>query len=213
MHVRLTSGLLAATLLLAQAALGGDDSWSTRGPAMGCVKRVASSTARPELLFAHLGEAGLFMSQDTGHSWQFCVAPAWFPGLASSSSGWDLADVVVSPHLGNPVYYATRYILFSSWDDGATWQSTSYPSLDFVPVVLLVDRALPGALVMGNYSALMVTVSLDGGLSWKAASAGLPKRSALDLEWDANGDTLFLGSIDGVFRRPWPPGGKGDWLW
>ncbi|MBC7187777.1 MAG: T9SS type A sorting domain-containing protein [Calditrichaeota bacterium] len=81
------------------------------------------------------------------------------------------------------------------------------------PVVLLVDPTVPGVLIVGNYSTSGVTISKDGGATWTWANAGLAGSAALHMSWDANGDTLLLGARDGVFRRHWSPGGKGDWLW
>ncbi|MDZ7295901.1 MAG: T9SS type A sorting domain-containing protein [candidate division KSB1 bacterium] len=204
-----------ALLLSALAATAGDDHWSTGGPAMGSVQRIACTPGRPELLFVHMGEAGLFMSEDTGHNWRSCAVPPWGAFLASGGSSWDIADIAVSPHPGNPVYYATPLFLFTTSDLGHTWQMVGYPimSLAFAPTALLVDPRQAGVLVMGHYTSLMVTVSLDGGLTWKKANAGLPGSRVVHMSFDAGGDTLLLAATNGVFRRPWPPGGKGDWLW
>ncbi|MDZ7339371.1 MAG: hypothetical protein ONB30_12655, partial [candidate division KSB1 bacterium] len=204
-----------ALLLSALAATAGDDHWSTGGPAMGSVQRIACTPGRPELLFVHMGEAGLFMSEDTGHNWRSCAVPPWGAFLASGWSSWDIADIAVSPHPGNPVYYATPLFLFTTSDLGHTWQMVGYPimSLAFAPTALLVDPRQAGVLVMGHYTSLMVTVSLDGGLTWKKANAGLPGSRVVHMSFDAGGDTLLLAATNGVFRRPWPPGGKGDWLW
>lgn len=54
--------------------------------------------------------------------------------------------------------------------------------------------------VYAGVVGLGVAVSRDGGASWSYINDGLPTRDIVDLQWDAEGQTLYASSGQGLFR-------------
>ncbi|MBC7186983.1 MAG: hypothetical protein H5U38_08120, partial [Calditrichaeota bacterium] len=189
---------------------GGEDLWTASGPRVFTAYRIAQSPVRPEVLLVHTGEGGLFMTSDTGHTWRQLLADPWLVTLVYDA--WDFGDIVISPHVKNPLFYGVWGAVYRSWDGGQTWQATSsFPAA--VPTVILVDPKRAGGLLVGNESPVGVVYSQDGGNHWVQLSAGLRSGRVRDLVGDATADTLFAATRDGVYRRPWPRGGIGGDAW
>src|SRR5271156_3214169 len=98
---------------------------------------------------------------------------------------------------GETVYVGTSAgAIFTSSDDGRTWQGFAKFRKDYVIDRLLVDgdRIYVAAWTMGDPARGSFFVSVDGGKTW-ALTLDKPVRGI-----GVSGSTLVVGGLDGVYR-------------
>jgi DNA-binding beta-propeller fold protein YncE/photosystem II stability/assembly factor-like uncharacterized protein len=152
----------------------------------------------------------IFVSSDGGENWQ-----ASEQGLPKSSSGVDA--IAFSPgYATDRTAYAwlKNQGLYRSTDGGASWGQVFEEDGWSVQSLVLSPRFPTDGMLLGALFGRLHQ-SLDGGLTWRDLSAGLPEGTvwvrALVLSPDFERDgTLFAGLDEGIIRstdggRTWRP--------
>ena len=205
-------------LLLSSSAprrLGGENAWTTGGPAGGAVSSLAVDPSNSAVLFAGT-ELGIFRSDDGGQTWG--TTPAG-PLRART--------LVFDPSSSATLFAGSPEGLSRSSDGGEHFSLTS---LEFPVTTLAIDPSNPSTIYAGGLLAPLQK-STDGGSSWtfllptaefveSIASLVLdqahPETVLAGSDWDESFYYFpFQGIIkttDGgagwsqVFRNPSPPG-------
>jgi photosystem II stability/assembly factor-like uncharacterized protein len=160
---------------------------------------------QPDIWYAGVEEAGLFVSRDDGRTWaeldgftRHPTRPQWFPG----NGGMCLHTILVDP--GNPqrLWLAASAIgVFRSDDGGVSWKTCNH-GLPTVPTGLpaetevsrcvhkmVLDPHRPGVLYQQFHGG--VFKSEDSGESWVSIADGLPSNFGFPMAVTAKGD-LFI---------------------
>lgn len=117
----------------------------------------------PAKLYAAVDGAGIFRTQDRGHSWMLGNSPQPMAGVSG---------IVVDPQTPGRLYATTYTGLFGSEDGGDSWQPLGAGLPANAVVELLIDPQTPTNLyVQGSFGVLR---SEDRGQTWIIANAGLP---------------------------------------
>lgn len=143
---------------------------------------------------AAFADLGVFKSTDGALSWsRVSGLPA---GLSNS--------IVIAPSNPSVVYTSVgrieatvyRYTVFKSSDGGASWTDLGASNI----TLLAIDPNSSSVIYAGAATGLVK--SADGGVSWNAASAGLPDGGVSHLAINpANPSVLYAGTnLAGVFK-------------
>jgi len=150
---------------------------------------ISPSYAQDQTIYAATSKAGVFVSQDGGHSWR----ETGFPGRAGGST--DYPRLAISPD------YAVDRTLFAATGAGVyrwlggDWDEFQEGLGDLFPAsALAISPPLPPPqsggekrggdstlFVGGDYRRPQVFISTDRGESWSSASQGLPKAEIVSL--------------------------------
>ena len=144
---------------------------------------------QPNLLYAGVEPAALFLSHDNGVTWENCDAlwrhstrDRWFP---DGSGGMMLQTVQIDPADARHLYVAIASAgVFESHDAGVSWEPLSR-GLDQTPLyhsvyrqALTHDGGTPLGLYLGT-SGGRLFASRDGGDSWSLLLDYLPPVTSL----------------------------------
>jgi photosystem II stability/assembly factor-like uncharacterized protein len=193
-------------------AAGGERwQWASAGlPAEPRVGRLAVDPGRPGTVFATVQRAdfsgwSVYKSTDGGEGWANATG-----GISAGPA------LAISPADPPTLYTASSYGVHRSTDRGATWEISDTGLPRFPNVTdLAIEPGSPSALYAVAYSRStpqpVAYKSLDGGISWSAAGAGL------DDQYDGVGrlaadprrpGVLYFGDGRGPFRST---DGGGSW--
>jgi photosystem II stability/assembly factor-like uncharacterized protein len=174
--------LVTVFVVLAVAALAGDNKWTSSGPFGGTFTGFCFHPRVDTLMFAS-SWSGIFRSQNSGVTWK---------RLSLLESG-----PVIRIHPLNPeTVIAAGHRLYSSTNRGDSWQeissgvSDSFSDLEFHPTNPLI--------LYGAARSLGIYKSTDGGRTWTPKNSGLNLKTvgwggSPQLEVDpSNGNTLFI---------------------
>jgi photosystem II stability/assembly factor-like uncharacterized protein len=216
------AAMLGVTLGLVPASPGGTPpaesaGWVSAGLDGAPVSQVAVDRSAPGTVYVGLeggapGRGSVRKTIDGGRTW-ISLERGLPQGLGPTA-------LAVSPDEGRVVLVASTGGLYRSLSGGATWAEVRQP---LPPVTtLLFDRTNPrivfaGTELRGNFR------STDGGLTWRPASAGLPRDrygatpgAVQLLQHPADPRVLYMGAngFDGVYRsdnagRTWQATGAG----
>ncbi len=190
--VTIPSGAHAGRIVIGTAGGGiftSDDNgatWTARTDqtASLAIKGIAVDPSNPMHLIAGTGEAencgdcyfgsGILSSSDGGTTWTLQDPGNVFFGL-------DVSQVAIDPSNSSHMFAATTGGLFVTTDGGATWATPTDPSyasnVDAIVTAVVIDPSTPATVYVastdGN-TAVAVAKSTDGGLTWAAASTGIP---------------------------------------
>lgn len=178
----------------------------------------------PEHIYVGVSVAGVFETQDGGHSWK----PANNGTLAEylpdpkAEVGQDPHLLVAHPRNFKHLWQQNHCGIYRSVDGGANWQDISQEGgpANFGFAIAVDEEDTETAFVVPAHSdqlrvaldgALCVSRTTDGGKSWSALRKGLPQEGVFDISYrhalDLTGDTVCFGSTTGnVFIS----GDKGD---
>lgn len=160
----------------------------------------------PETLYAGVADAGLFVSRDSGESWQELTAISqhptreeWIPGLGG------LCCHTVLPHPNNPdrILAAISAVgAFRSDDGGKTFavkndgleivaEGKTHKNIGSCVHRMVMDPKNPDRLFQQNHRG--VFRSLDGGDKWERIENGLPSNFGFPIAINpTNPDMLFI---------------------
>jgi hypothetical protein len=149
--------------------------------------RITSIVASGDAIFAGSDSNGVFITTNFGTSW------------TAVNSG--LADRHISQltAMGTGLFAVTLNGVFVFDDDDASWAANS-SSLENINCLVVGDSQL-----FAGTDGSGVYVSADGGATWTSVCLGMPSDTRV---WSlaTNGDDIFAGTSDGVWRAPIHPG-------
>lgn len=155
------------------------------GLVAGSYSDIAFSPADPERVFAVNSNGGLFESTDGGLNW---TLP--FAGPIS------LRRVRFDPHDSQAVYVTTSAGVFRRTVPGENFQALT-PLNGFVVLDFLIDPVDPQTYYAATRDAGLAR-SVDGGLTWQLAGAGLPSGFIRALETTRGEAPALLAGISGT---------------
>ena len=147
---------------------------------------VPGGTMEPKTLYAGVEEAGIFVSRDSGVSWQELDAltkhptrPGWFGG----AGGMCLHTIIIDPHNPLRIWVAISAVgVFRSEDGGQSWVACNhglarvptgqpYEEVGYCIHKMVIDPNQPDTLYMQEHGG--VFKSIDGGDHWISIEDGL----------------------------------------
>jgi photosystem II stability/assembly factor-like uncharacterized protein len=127
-------------------------------------------------------------------------AVSWTP-IPSPTGSHDLHAFAVSNASPPVIYYATDTSIFSSSDDGRTWNRLV---ADFYATVIVTPGSSPATIFAfgSRAGASALLRSSDSGLTWdELAGAPLSPETEEGIAFDPTNDaTMYVGSYGGVFK-------------
>jgi len=188
------------------------------------IKSVWSLAPREGRLYAGVEPAGLFASDDAGHSWQQIAGlrahptrPKWQPGGA----GLMLHSIVAHPDDEKKLWVAISAAgVFYTEDGGQTWEprnsgtrcdflpeSERYPEFGQCVHCLVMAPGRPDRLYQQNHCGMYR--SEDGGRSWQSIEAGLPSSFGFPaVAHPRDPSTLYLLPLNGDIAGRYVPEGR-----
>lgn len=177
--------------------------------------------SQPDTYYAGVDEAGLFVSQDRGLSWQEVMGLNRHPARAqwrASRGGLTLHGILIDPTDPQRLWVAIASAgILRSEDGGAHWQACNDGLRSFATAAgagylvhkLAQDPHDPNVLYLQNIDGVYCT--RDGAASWQTIEEGLPSTFGFPFGVDRQGNLYVVpldgatrGSIDGrlcVYRR------------
>ena len=134
------------------------------------------------------------------------AAGTWSPVAAVSVTNPSLLKV--SPASASTLFLVDCSTLYRSTDSGATWVvAGGVPTGTGCAQSLAIDGTNPAVIYLGVPNG--VEKSLDGGITWNSAGAGLPSTSVYSLAIDAgNSAIIYAATSSGLFKSV---NGGGNW--
>ena len=182
---------------------------------------LASANGR---LYAGVQPAGLFYSEDAGHSWRHVAGlsnhpsrPQWQPGGA----GLILHSIVCHPADEKKTWVAISAVgVFHSSDGGESWEPRNrgtrtdympdgqkYPEFGQCVHSLVMAPGKPDRLYQQNHCGMYR--SDDGGAHWESIEAGLPSTFGFPAAaHPRDAETLYLIPLNGDSIGRYVPDGK-----
>jgi len=164
--------------------------------------------AEPEVLYAGVADAGLFVSKDGGEHWEELkglsehdTRDGWSPG----AGGLCCHTILLDPANRNRMWAGISAVgVFRSDDRGQTWttrnhgleqvlEDKSHSDIGFCIHRMVMDPDDPMRLFQQNHRG--VFRSADGGDSWERIEQGLPSASQFGFPMvmsPSDGNTLFI---------------------
>jgi len=165
-------------------------------------------------LYAGVDQAGLFVSDDNGGSWQpvdgineHRTRAAWQPGFG----GLALHSIVIDPDNADHIWIGISAAgVFRSEDGGATWTpanagvtktaaSEEFDDIGYCVHKIVLDPDDSNRLYRQDHRG--VYRSSDGGRSWDHAEDGLPSSFGFPMVIDRSTKTLFIVPLASDERR------------
>lgn len=197
---------------------------------------VAAAPGTPGLLWAALGNQGLFRSTNGGKDWTLEPVPALRLALDPSSpstlyasvpprawrtddggGSWNELPPVPGALCVDPMSPATLWSyagsIYKSVDGGATWERRTLPGpggaehLAFAPSSPSTMYAAGRLPTTGHFGRTAAWRSTDGGATWTAIDQGLGDSSATALALDPVDSRLVYLATCGLYCSP----GQGIW--
>jgi photosystem II stability/assembly factor-like uncharacterized protein len=193
-RMRRTIVLAPLAWALALRSLGGPAAaaagpWTAIGPSGGTVAALAADPARPQTVYAVVGNVGLHKSVDGGASWA-TINQGLDPGQV-----WSVA---IGP---DGALYVGSDGLWRSRDGGATWQSLGPAGSGQTAVQFAFDASPGGAIYIATGEAWK---SQDGGVTWTRMPIGPSGQRGFDVHTIAahprRPGVLLAGTSSGLFR-------------
>jgi ligand-binding sensor domain-containing protein len=186
--------LVALSACSSNAGIFNSGSWQKTGLQYEHIRALAVNSDNPAIVYAGDAQGHMFLSTDAARSWSEHSA-----GLPVPVS---LQELVFNASV-KKLYAVTDKGIFVSNDTVSRWTSLlssgsvlsagGYTALDF-------DASKPGNLYVGTAHS-GVFASTNGGISWFAASNGLPKGAVInDVMFDADQHQLWAATSAGVYR-------------
>jgi hypothetical protein len=153
----------------ASTAQAGVNVWTSHGPFTVQVYALAIDPTTPSTLYVSMYDVGVFKSIDAGRTWDTT-------GPLLVGDAWALAIDPITP---STLYAATTYVVSRSSDSGASWQGQNSGLNTCSLSALAINPLTPSilyvaALYHDDSGCGGLFKSVDGGLTWTAADAGLP---------------------------------------
>lgn len=177
-------------------------------------------SSEPEVLYAGIDPAGLFVSRDEGQSWQPVKSFNEHPTRSSwepSKGGFSVHSIACSDAMPGRMYAAVSAGgAYRSDDDGASWYPINYGvRAENLPDRyaasghnihrLVVHPVKPDRLYRQCYNG--VYRSDDGGLHWTEITAGLPSDFGYAIVSEPDDpDSVYVIPIDSTHLRTTPDG-------
>ena len=134
-------------------------------------------------------DGGVFMSPDSGASWQSA-----YNGLPTDIVGQlNPVHALSTSGLNNNLYAGTEKGVYHTINSGMSWSSAGLPTSD---VRCLANNGID--VFAGTYNS-GVFYSNNNGTTWTAINNGLTDTTILSLLY-AGANTLFAGTTHGIFR-------------
>lgn len=152
----------------------------------------------PNIIYLTTQISGIYKSSDAGQSWQQANSnlPTW---RTTHSLGIDTRAIAINPARPAQLFLATNGRgIYRSDDAAATWtQVLDSPEVAVcLTLVAAEDAQTPPRL----YACLSgVSMSDDGGQTWRQLSQGLPELSTAQIVHDAVSGRLYVTTSRGVF--------------
>jgi ligand-binding sensor domain-containing protein len=186
--------LLSLSGCTSGSGLLGGGNWQADGLQDTQLRVLAVNPNDPQQIYAGDEQGRVFMSANAGQQWQERSSGLPLPAPLSALS---------LDNAGKKLYAATEKGLFVSTDAAQHWQrlsptsdlpATSYTALFFTPGAT-VQTIYVGTVKQGIFS------STDGGMTWRAASGGLPPGTGVNsLAFDPDLHQLWAATTSGVYR-------------
>lgn len=119
------------------------------------------------------GQSALYRSQDGGATWHVVTGPAKGELGRLHSTG---ARIAFAPSDAKAIFVPSTNLHYRSNDGGASWTSFRVPGQDAYAIA--IDPTNPKRVYAGGRGqAHHISVSVDGGVTWRAIGTGLPEKS------------------------------------
>jgi len=195
-RMAITRSVLALAAVLYLATSAGAASWTTAGPEGASVRALAVAPSDGNVIYISTRDAAVFKSIDAGTTWQRADT-----GLPE----FNVTSLAIDPTDANRVVAATVG-LYRTEDGGATWMLVP-PSAGQLVINVAIDPHESATIYATTQSELFR--SIDGGISFASASAGLDNSRINVLRVDTTTPgRLYVGTANGVFRSD---DGAGSW--
>jgi photosystem II stability/assembly factor-like uncharacterized protein len=133
-------------------------------------------------------EDGLYITNDGASSWR-----------RAGLEGMTVFCVAIHPHDRDLVYAGTTRGVYRSSDGGRTWKRWGQDLTQITVSALVLKPHDPHTMFAGTkYHGCLW--SEDGGRTWLPASDGLAVSTVDSLVFHPDGDLLYAGTPDGVYR-------------
>ncbi len=186
-------GLFFYLFFVAFSAWGGSQVVTPLGLYGGDVRSLAVHPERPQVFFLGTSDGQIFVSEDSGGSWNKLA-----PGLNRRNLVID--NLAFDPLDPDTLYAATWELksdkgwLFRTRDGGQTWQEISLKRFNSAIRAIAVAPSDPQRIALGISEGVLL--SLDGGQTWNRITRGY--RSMYNVESLAfdprEPDTLYVGT-------------------
>jgi photosystem II stability/assembly factor-like uncharacterized protein len=179
--------------------------WTGHGPEGGVISALAIDPATTATVYAGT-DIGVFKSLNSGWSWSSAST-----GLSTNTK---IKTLAIDPVTPTTLYAGTDvWGVFKSTNGGRSWTPANYGlpfgSLSHLTITsLVIDPLIPSTLYAGTIYTEKgvggfggVYKSTDGGATWQAVNASLPKYEIYALAIDPQTPaTIYAGTYDGVYK-------------
>jgi photosystem II stability/assembly factor-like uncharacterized protein len=165
---------------IAQPAVG---TWNITGPVafpvnvtgqvngMGRVSQLKFHPSNPAKLYAVSASGGLYISTDTGNTWNVTSGTEVFPQTSCSSVCIDYTnDNILYLSTGDANYYNNGYGIWKSLDGGASWAQANTGIGNNMAVEMIMDPLNHNTIVAATNNGIWKTT--DGAGTWTLTQVG-----------------------------------------
>lgn len=173
----------------AKAAMDGA-AWQSVGPAPPAIEAAIAADAATRTIYVASAGGGVLKSTNDGASFQ---------AVNSGLDALSVTAMAMDPRDPDVVYVSTLSDVYKTTDGGASWHATNGPT---GVVTFAMDPSNPDVVYSGSSPGGGVNKTINGGLTWFAASngIGLPAVFALAVKPDEP-SVVFAGTAGfGSFR-------------
>ena len=133
----------------------------------------------------------IFKTTDGGSTW------ARLATALTTYSGYRIQMLEIDKQNPNKLYAATSGQLYVSTNAGASWALLTTQSS---PTCMFIDPSNSNNVFLGCYDGIFA--SSTGGLSWTNVSGNIACRNIQAIEYDAQNQVLYIGTMfGGIYRR------------
>jgi len=171
----------------------GGSTWRASGLSGQTVRALVQAPSNPDILIAGTLE-GVFMSRDSGASWQR-ISPE------SNRELRNIDSLAVDPRRPEIVYVGTFHLPWKTSDGGRTWTSIQRGMIDDSDVMsILVDRSNPARVYASACSGIYR--SNNGGAAWQKVQ-GIPfsaRRTHVLAQDSERPGVIYAGTTEGLWK-------------